>query len=113
MIRFALKRSANMRGWKRTLSITVFAIAAFQLHAGSEIRVIDATYGDSRAKKSCKPDLSICKGRTICEFVVDDGLCAVDAAVKNLEVMWDCGPGTQKKSRAAAKGTKMSLSCAH
>jgi hypothetical protein len=74
------------------------------------IRILDASFGDQIGKKTCKPDLSICKDRTICEFTVTD-MCPVDSTVKNLEVIWDCGKGTVKKTKAAAKGTKMTLKC--
>jgi hypothetical protein len=75
------------------------------------IRVISATYGDKQSGKTCKPDLSLCKGLASCEFEVGDGLCQVEAPVKNLEVEWDCGPHTEQKARAAAKGTRISISC--
>jgi hypothetical protein len=77
----------------------------------SGIRIIEATYGDKSTGKTCSPDLSVCKGLSKCEFNVDDGLCTIEAPVKNLEVVWDCGPGTTKKARAAAKGTNMSFEC--
>ena len=41
------------------------------------MRIIEASYGDKASGKTCKPDLSICKGISQCEFEVDDGLCAV------------------------------------
>jgi hypothetical protein len=75
------------------------------------IRIIEATYGDKTSHKTCTPNLSICSGQAECSFQVDDGLCAVDAPVKNLEVVWDCGDGTDKHARAAAKGTRISLEC--
>jgi hypothetical protein len=73
------------------------------------IRIISATYGYKH--KTCSPTLSLCNGTAKCEFNVDDGLCAVDAPVKNLEVVWDCGPGTEKHARAEAKGGRISLEC--
>jgi hypothetical protein len=73
------------------------------------IRIITAKYGYK--EKTCSPTLSLCNGLTKCEFNVDDGLCTVDAPVKNLEVVWDCGPGTEKHARAEAKGGRMSLEC--
>jgi hypothetical protein len=75
------------------------------------IQIKTAVYGDVQGKKTCVPTLSICTGRALCEFVVDDGLCKVDAAVKNLEVQWVCGESTTPKARAAAKGTKITLAC--
>jgi ATP-dependent DNA ligase len=75
------------------------------------IRIIEATYGDRTSHKTCTPNLSICKGSAKCEFLVDDGLCAVDAPVKNLEVIWDCGEGTDKHARAAAKDSRITLEC--
>ena len=79
--------------------------------ASQAIRILEATYGDKQGGKTCSPKLSICAGLALCEFTVDDGLCAVEAPVKNLEVTWDCGARNNKRARAAARGTKMSLSC--
>lgn len=77
-------------------------------HVG--IRILDASFGDQLAHKTCVPNLSLCKGITECTFTVGD-LCEVNSAVKNLEVTWDCGDGTAKKARAAAKGTPITLDC--
>lgn len=76
------------------------------------IRIIDASFGDQLSHKTCTPDLSICKGLAVCRFTVAN-MCAIDSQVKNLEVTWDCGDGTAKKARAAAKGTEISLECAN
>ena len=77
---------------------------------GSGIRILSATFGDQLAHKTCTPDLSICKGLALCKFTVGD-LCPVDSQVKNLEVVWDCGDGTDKKAKAAAKDTEIRLEC--
>jgi len=74
------------------------------------IRIVNASFGDQLAHNTCTPDMSICKGLAVCKFTVGD-MCAVDSKVKNLEVTWDCGEGTGKKSRAAAKDTEISLGC--
>ena len=74
------------------------------------IRIIEASFGDQLAHKTCTPDMSICKGLAVCKFTVGD-MCTVDSKVKNLEVTWDCGDATDKKVRAAAKDTEISLSC--
>ena len=102
-----------MRVWRFSFAMAAVLVAVVPLvkAAANEIRILEATYGDSQSKKTCKPDLSICKGLSTCAFVVDDGLCKVNAPVKNLEVTLDCGDGTPKKVRAAAKGTKITLSC--
>ncbi|MFN8007887.1 MAG: hypothetical protein U0V70_12835 [Terriglobia bacterium] len=78
---------------------------------GHEVHVIEATYGDKTSGKVCIPNLEICKHTSGCEFTVTDGLCEVDAPRKILEVVWDCGPGTDIKTRNAAKGTKMVINC--
>jgi hypothetical protein len=74
------------------------------------IRILNASFGDQLSHKTCVPDLSICKGITQCKFTVGD-MCEINSSVKNLEVTWDCGDGTAKKMRAAAKGTQISLDC--
>jgi hypothetical protein len=78
--------------------------------ADPKIRILDATFGDQSSHKTCKPDLALCQGRSVCAFTVGE-MCEVRATVKNLEVVWDCGEGAAKKARAAAMGTKISLSC--
>jgi hypothetical protein len=76
-----------------------------------ELRIIEATYGDQVGGKTCKADMSICKlGNLVCHFTVDE-MCQVDSDVKNLEVTYDCGVGTEKKAVAAAKGTPITMSC--
>lgn len=75
------------------------------------IRIIAASFGDQVNGNTCTPDLSICNGVTKCSFTVGE-MCDVKSSVKNLEVTWDCGEGTAKKARAAAKGTPISLDCA-
>lgn len=74
------------------------------------IRIVDASFGDQLNHKTCSPDLSLCKGLSTCKFTVGE-MCSVDARVKNLEVTWDCGDGTEKHAKAAAKGTEISLEC--
>jgi hypothetical protein len=74
------------------------------------IRIIEASFGDQLAHKTCVPDLSICRGLAVCKFTVGE-MCQIDSKVKNLEVTWDCGQGTDKKARAAAKGTQIALEC--
>ena len=93
-----------------TLIIGLVALAALAQNA-PQIHIVEATYGDKTAGKTCVPNLEICKHSSGCEFTVDDGLCDVDAPVKTLEVIYDCGPGTDFQTRTAAKGTKISLSC--
>ena len=79
--------------------------------AQPHVHIIEATYGDKSTGNTCIPNLSICKETTECELTVNDSLCDTDAAVKVLEVVWDCGAGTEFKTSTAAKGTKITLSC--
>jgi hypothetical protein len=97
------------------LSVVAFngqSVPASKAKNSSGIRIIEATFGDQVAHKTCTPDLSICKSIANCSFTVGD-MCTIDSQVKNLEVTWDCGEGTEKHARAAAKDTKISLSCAN
>ena len=75
------------------------------------VHIIEATYGDKSSGNTCIPNLSICKGTSECELTVNDSLCDTNASVKVLEVVWDCGAGTEFKTSKAAKGTKITLSC--
>jgi hypothetical protein len=74
------------------------------------VHIVAASFGDQLSKKTCNPDLSLCEGLAMCRFTVGE-MCKVESKVKNLEVTWDCGPGTSKKARAAAQGTEISLEC--
>jgi hypothetical protein len=76
------------------------------------IVVISADYGDFSGSKTCKADLSLCENTSFCAFEVEDGLCTVPEGasdVRNLEVHWKCAD--TPKARAAAKGTRIELSC--
>jgi hypothetical protein len=75
----------------------------------AEIRILSAKYGDKN--KTCEPKLSICNHISQCSFIVNDGLCTIDSPVKNLEVVWDCGAGTEKHARAEGKGGRISIEC--
>jgi hypothetical protein len=76
-----------------------------------QVHIIEATYGDKASGTTCIPNLSICKGTSECELTVNDSLCDTDAAVKSLEVVWDCGDGTDFETSRAVKGTKITLKC--
>ena len=75
------------------------------------VHIVEATYGDKSTGNTCVPNLRICKETSECEFTVTDGLCEVDSKVKTLEVVWDCGTGSEMKTSTAVKGAKMSLTC--
>jgi hypothetical protein len=92
----------------RVLLLSI-GITSFAITQPASIRILSAKFGDTHGD-SCVPNLSICDGKTVCEFVVGE-MCSVKGEAKNLEVSWDCGPDTPKKARAAAKGTKISIAC--
>ena len=75
------------------------------------VHIVEATYGEKSTGKTCVPNLRICKGTSECEFTVTDGLCEVDSKVKTLEIVWDCGAGSEMKTSTAVKGAKISLIC--
>lgn len=81
------------------------------LQSRPHVHIVEATYGDKSTGNTCVPNLRICKETSECEFKVDDGLCDVDSKVKTLEVVWDCGAGSDIKTSTAVKGAKMSLVC--
>jgi hypothetical protein len=77
------------------------------------ITIQSAKYGDLQQMKTCSPDLSICDGRSLCEFMIDDGLCTVPTgagSARNLEVFFACGTA-QAKGLAGAKGTRITMKC--
>lgn len=82
-----------------------------QMREDPKIRIVDASFGDQINHKTCKPDLSLCEGIASCKFTVGN-MCTIDALVKNLEVTWDCGKGTEKHMKAAAQGTEIEIGCA-
>lgn len=84
-----------------------------RLFSAKSIHITSAVYGDGSADNRCSPSLALCEGRSLCEFQVTDGLCALPAgagSARNLEVQWTCG-SDEPRARAAAKGTQISLSC--
>lgn len=85
--------------------------AKSMLENNPHVHIVEATYGDKSTGNTCVPNLLICKGTSGCEFTVTDGLCDVNSKVKTLEVVWDCGAGTELKTSNAVKGSKMSMVC--
>ena len=102
---------ASCNSEKKT-KLTEFSAEKATTTGQENIRVVSADYGDFPASKTCKADISLCENTSFCAFEVHDGLCAVPGGasdVRNLEVHWKCAD--IPKAKAAAKGTRIELSC--
>jgi hypothetical protein len=116
-------RAAVLDAEKKDATLPHLALQAFSATTDSTVvgkstndRVIsveEAAYGDHLEGKTCdaKSAVSQCNGKTTCSFEVTDSLCAVNTAAKNLHVTWNCGVPTPNRTRAAARGTRIELSC--
>lgn len=102
--------------WRKLILLSAALSMGQIAHANSDpysIEVLSSAYGDGEGH-TCSPDLSICNGRTECDFLVDDSLCTLSedsGSARNLEVTFSCGVPLPDKAVAAARGTRITLDC--